>query len=356
MKNKSDIYTFTNNNYTFKLNRAKKNITVQDIAESVNISASTVSRALNNHPKISQSTKEKVWKSAKQMGYLPNIPVYMRKQKNNIVVFLVDDLQKPTNHDTINSAHEYLIKKGYRPLIKFLTAYDQFDEFFFDMLHNIDVIGVISLLGHNQVLEKKHQLVVDSKFPLVVVNKSNSEIPNANILPDIYNGAYLAVDHLLKRGAKNVVLVTGNMGSSFYGDLQNGFNAASKSISKTHFRIIECDLNYKALKYEFEQLIDKKIPFDGIIACNGYIAQQLYNFLNSKSINVPDEVMLVGFGNEELNDFRPSKISTIEYSSVNMGLMAAKKIEKAIKKEPIENRLVIEPVKLIIRSSSMRVL
>ncbi len=336
--------------------RKKKNITVQDIAESVNISASTVSRALNNHPKISLKTKEKVWKSAKQMGYLPNIPVYMQKQKNNIVVFLADNLQESTNHQIIDSAHGCLLKKGYFPIIKLLTAYDRLDEVFLDVLQNIDVVGIISLLEHDIALEKKYQIIIDYKLPLVVVNKSNSEIPSANILPDIHNGAYLGVNHLLKRGAKNIVLVTSDTGSSFDHDLRDGFDAASRSISDTEFMTIACELNYRVLKYEFEQLFDKNIMFDAILACNNFVAQQLFSFLNSKNIAVPEEVMIIAFGNDESKSFATSKISAIEYSSVNMGVSAAEKIEKAIKNEPIDNRLSIEPVKLIIRSSSMRIL
>ena len=338
------------------MTKPKKNITVQDIAKLLNTSASTVSRALNNHPKISQRTKEKVWKTAQKIGYLPNIPVYMRKQKNNIIIFLVDNLQKPTNQKIIQSAQDYLIKKGYQPMITFLTNNNLVNENFLNLIQNIDVVGVISLLEHDQLLEKDHQSIVDYKIPLVVVNKSNSDIPYANILPDIYNGAYLAVNHLIKRGAKNIALITGNTKSSFYNDLQNGFNTAAKSIASSHFKIIACNLNHNVLKQEFDQLLNQQTPFDGIITCNNYIAKQLYSFLNSKKISVPGQVMIISFGNEESSNFTSPKISTIEYSIENMGLIAAKKIGKAIKKEPTENQLLIEPVKLIIRSSSMRIL
>ena len=73
-------------------NYNKKRPTVQEIADEISISASTVSRALKNHPKISQATKEKVWEAAKKLGYQPNIPAYMNSDKTKTICFMVPDL------------------------------------------------------------------------------------------------------------------------------------------------------------------------------------------------------------------------------------------------------------------------
>ena len=70
--------------------KKKVNVTVKDIADSIDISASTVSRALNNHPKISQSTKEKVWAAAKKLGYQPNIPAYMNPENSKTILYTLD--------------------------------------------------------------------------------------------------------------------------------------------------------------------------------------------------------------------------------------------------------------------------
>lgn len=333
----------------------KSNVTIQDIAESVNISASTVSRALNNHPKISQKTKEKVWEAAKQLGYLPNIPVYMQKKKNNIVIFLVDDLNNLASHTFILAAQEYLIEIGFQPLIKFM-ANNTLDGKFLETLKDIGVVGVISLLNDKQSKTKGFHGITGFKFPMVAIHKSSSGFPQVNVLPDIYNGAYLAANHLLKQGAKKIILIIGDTESSIYNDMQDGFKAAFIPNSKSRFTIIKKHLNKEALNYEFEQLIQEKIPFDGIITCNNFVASQLSTFLNSKNVKVPDDVMLISFGSETFINLISPGISTIEYSSENMGKTAAKQLVKIISNDPIENKLLIEPTKLIIRTSSMRIL
>ncbi len=325
----------------------KKNITLQDIAESAHISASTVSRALNNHPKISQKTKEKVWKVAKKLGYLPNIPVYMQKQKNNIVVFLVDDLSKLANHEFILSAQETLLKNGFQPLIQFL-ANNTPNEKFTELIKEIDVVGIISLLNENQIIP-------DFKLPLISVNKSDYEFPQVHVLPDIYNGAYISANHLLNQGAKKLALVIGDSESTIYSDMEAGFTAAFASNPNNSFKIVKSDLNKEILKQEFEKIINEEIPVEGIVACNNEVACQLHSFLHSKNIKVPVTIMLISFGNETFVNLISPGISTIEYSSENMGRIAAEQLAEIINTKNSEHKLLIEPAKLIIRASSLKI-
>jgi LacI family transcriptional regulator len=319
----------------------KKNITLQDIAEATNISASTVSRALTNHPKINQKTKEKVWKVAKKLGYFPNLPVYMQKQKNNIVVFLVDDLSKLETHLFILAAQESLLKKGFQPIIKFVPNSLPNDKFL-DLINDIDVVGMINLLDEKNP-------IADFKLPIVSINKSDTGFSQVHVLPDIYNGAYLCANHLLHQGAKKLILIVGDSESSIYNDMEEGFKAAFTVDSDSSFEILRSDLNQV-----FENIIKEKISFDGIVTCNNYVACQLHAFLHSKNIKVPDSVMLISFGIEPFVNLISPGISSIEYSSENMGRVAAEQLEEIINNEYVEHKFLIEPAKLIIRASSLK--
>ncbi|MFZ2430016.1 MAG: LacI family DNA-binding transcriptional regulator [Lutibacter sp.] len=324
----------------------KKNITLQDIAEATNISASTVSRALTNHPKINQKTKEKVWKVAKKLGYFPNLPVYMQKQKNNIVVFLVDDLSNLETHLFILAAQESLLKKGFQPLIKFVPNSLPNDKFL-DLIKDIDVVGMINLLD-----EKK--TIADFKVPIVSINKSDTGFSQVHVLRDIYNGAYLCANHLLHQGAKKLILIVGDSESSIYNDMEEGFKAAFTVNSESSFEILRSDLNKEILKQVFENIIKEKISFDGIVTCNNYVACQLHAFLQTKNIAIPDSLMLISFGNEPFINLISPGISSIEFSSENMGRIAADQLEEIINNEHVEHKFLIEPAKLIIRASSLK--
>ncbi|PCH52842.1 MAG: hypothetical protein COC22_03510 [Flavobacteriaceae bacterium] len=332
--------------------KKKNNVTVQDIAKEVNISASTVSRALNNHPKISQSTKEKVWEVAEKLGYFPNIPVYMQQQKSNYIIFLIDNLQQKENHELISTAQNILTSKGYHSFIKFVPN----NLLEFDLLESMkssDIAGIISLLNSTPKTTKIFETITNKNIPLIKIHNSNVEDFQVSILPDLYNGAYLATNHLLKQGASNIALIIGNEDILQYSIMEDGLKSAM-SESKSKFKIVKSNLNKEALNYEFEQLVISSVKFDGIICCNNLVTCQLYNFLNSRNISIPDETMLVSFGNENYLNFMFTGITTVEYSSISMGKKAAQEIINLINNKNYDKRLLVEPTKLIIRTSSMK--
>jgi LacI family transcriptional regulator len=209
-------------------------------------------------------------------------------------------------------------------------------------------VGIVNLLDEKLPIP-------DFNLPMVSINKSDYGPPQAQILPDIYNGAYLAANHLLNQGAKKIALILGEAQSTVYGDMENGFKATFTSNTARSFKIVKCELNKEILKLKFEQIINEKIPFDGIVTCNNDVAIQLHAFLHSKNIKIPDDVMLIGFGNETFVNLVSPGISTIEYSSENMGRVAAKVLTEIIITKNTEHKLLIEPAKLIIRASSLKI-
>lgn len=336
-----------------EFSKKKSNVTVNDIAKAVNISASTVSRALNNHPKISQKTKEKVWEAAKKLGYFPNIPAYMQKQKSNIVLILVDNLQKPASQDFIVSAQNKLTQKGFEPLIKFISKNEQGYFSIISTINTVEIIGIISLLEENKFTEEDYQLIIDLKLPLITFNKINSEIHHTNIIPDWYNGSYIATNHLITQGAKNLLLIVDKNENSIYDELKNGCETATSN-SSCEFTILRCDSNKRSIQFEIDELLKRTPDIDGIICSNNLIALQSINYLKSKNIEVPTKIMLVSFGNEftGMNSSFP-RATTVEYSAENLGTIAAKELIKLAHHNPLEKKLIVEPVKLIIRDSSM---
>ncbi len=335
------------------MKKKRKNITVKDIAIALNVSAPTVSRALKNSHEISKKTKELIWEKAREMGYLPNIPVYMQKQKSKIILFLIDRLNDLSIEEIIGSAQNLLVERTFSPVIRFLNAGTGIKSDFTNILNNLDVSGVISLLEDNSLYKPLHQKIKTLGIPLITVNHSNSDLPDVNVIPDIYNGSFLATAHLLKRGAGNIILFTDTKGT-LQKDMENGIRAAMISFPDSQLKIIESENDPRILKYEFEQYLKFLKPTDGIITSNRNIARQLYNFLNSKNIDISKDVMLISFGNETINDISSSKISAVEFSAGHMGLHAAEQMLNLIEKKEIENKISIEPVKLIIRSSSMK--
>lgn len=338
------------------MKKSNKKTTVKDIAIALNVSASTVSRALKNNKEISQKTKEVIWEKAKKMGYLPNIPVYMQNKKNKIIIFFIDTLSNSSHQKIIEKAQESLGKNGYNTLIKFLSSKKCSADLLSEILIDIDTIGVISLLENNQINTIIHQAIKNQGLPLVTVNRSISNIADINILPDMSNGSYLATKHLLNRGVKNILLITHFESRPYLKDLEIGINSALATSNYTSLSKLEIQSNYKNLNFEMNQFLKKPgSSVEAIITENYDTAFQLYHYLKNKNIIIPDDLMLIVFGSNQINEISLQKLTSVECSYTSMGNNAAISIDKLIHKKEIENTIIIEPTSLIIRSSSMKI-
>ena len=183
-----------------KKENKKTNITVQDIAESINISASTVSRALNNHPKISQVTKEKVWNAAKKLGYQPNIPAYMTRENTKTICFIVPDITNSFYLDAINSVQKFASNINYNLYIAHSNNSINIEKAYCSSMINLNVEGLIVALFDKSADISHLDEFLNSNTPIVLINKTYKTLNACNIIPDILHGTYKAVSHLISMG------------------------------------------------------------------------------------------------------------------------------------------------------------
>jgi len=336
-----------------KRTNKKKNVTVNDIAKTVGMSASTVSRALANHPKISKKSKEIIWKAAKKMGYLSNIPAYLQNIQTGIIIILIDDSQIYAARQFIQSAQQYMQDDKYQMLIKYINTNDNIDTVF-NALSKLDIAGMISLLNNQ---DNYKQLIVFTKeynIPLVVMHHTNIDNAYTYIIPDYHNGMSMMLNHLTKRAAKDIVLI--NLENSILADnLEKAFIEVLRQTNKFDSKqIVYTDNTYKMLKFNIEQALEENPKIDAFITSNYQIALQLHYLLRAKNYNIPDDFLICNFGNEDAGEFSLPKITNLHYSYTEMGKTAVKSIMDAINQKNTQNKLIVEQVKLIIKSSTMR--
>lgn len=332
-----------------------KKVTVKDIAKTLNVSGSTVSRALKNNPEISQKTKEIVWLTAKKMGYLPNIPIYMQESKKKTILFLLDNLLDKSVSDILTTAQTFLQEKGYITIIKLYQKNQSLDKYGFTFLKDINISGVINLMTTQKSIVTINQYILEQNIPILVANRFIADTQVPCVIPDVYNGAFLASEHMIKRGAKSLAILINDNDSSYYSDIIRGFESSITSNIDISYEVIKYDSTLKHLPFSFQKLINNVIAFDGILICDSYIAQKLYFYLLSKGNNVPRKMMLVSYGNDIVNDLiYTKKITTIDYSLSSIGKNAAIAIDTIINGNLLEEKLIIEPVKLQIRSSTIQ--
>ncbi len=336
----------------------KKNITIKDIAEAVNISLSTVSRALNNHPKISQATKEKVWTAAKKLGYQPNLPVYMERGKAKTIYVLIPVLNRNFYIDILESIQNTAKERGYNIYVAYTRNDPEIEKDYAASLADINAEGIIVMIfDKSNHIDHLNQLI-HLNIPAVFINKPDQEPDGTILIPDVSYGTYKAVNHLFSMQCKEIVLFAGNPQNPFYADMIEGFRNAftDAHIDFKKESVITRNMNDSELEHYLEKRYQNSSLPDGIISPNSNFSNRIVNWLKTKNLKVPDDLLLINFSDNKYDKAGTSEYTSIHFSGAEIGKKAVKQLLKMIKKQKIYKDTIIIPSKFIIKSSSLKLI
>ncbi|MBN7811308.1 LacI family DNA-binding transcriptional regulator [Algoriphagus sp. H41] len=331
--------------------------TIHEIAAKLNITASTVSRALNNNPRISEETKKKVLKVAKQINYQPNhIASALRSGKSRLIGVIVPTANRNFFSSVIRGIEDLANNLNYKIIIS--QSYDEYDKEVqnIEALLNARVDGIIASFGKMTDNFDHFLKVIEKGIPLVLFDRTADVLNVSHVILDDYLGAYQAVEHLIKSGCRRIVHFTNIQRINIYTERKRGYEDALKANG------IEVDpelIVYGSMQLEdgrrlTEELIEKGVDFDGIFSSADYAVMGALQVLKSHGIDVPGKVKLVGFGNEPFTSFTDPTITTVDQKSIAMGKITAEtffEILNSKETEPISKKTILKP-ELIIRDSS----
>src|SRR5690606_3608926 len=179
--------------------------TIHDIARELNITASTVSRALQDHPRISEATKRAVQKAAKKLNYQPNhIAAALRNGRSKIIGIIVPTADRNFFSSVIRGIEEVANKSNYNVMI--CQSHDDYEKEVttVEALLNARVDGIIVSFAKGTENFGHFKKVKDKGIPLVLFDRSNHELETSHVVIDDYLGAYQAVEHLIQQGCKRI--------------------------------------------------------------------------------------------------------------------------------------------------------
>jgi LacI family transcriptional regulator len=339
-----------------KKNYPKKNsVTIHDIAKLVNISASTVSRALNNHPRISQKTKERIWATARNLGYKSSLPVYMESRKNKIICFMVPDLNTGFYTDAIKSIQNIFEKKGYSLFIASTNNSLETEKMYSKLLIDLNVNGVIVALFDKSSNINHLESLLKQKIPTVFINKTKHTSESCKIIPDISHGSYKAIHHFISMNCKDIAVFTGDLNKPFFADIVDGYSNAMKEAGLTDYgeKVFSGSLERESIyKYLDDFYKNSRIP-EAILSPDTKVSNHIITWLKEKNMNIPDDMLLISFSNDQNSFNQYTSLSTIRFSGNEIGKIAAEKLFQQIENEKITNETIIIPPKLIIKNSSL---
>jgi len=340
-----------------KDNNKKANITVKDIADSIDISASTVSRALNNHPKISQSTKEKVWAAAKKLGYQPNIPAYMNPENSKTICFLVPEIHDAFYIDTIESVQNFAKNNGYNLYIAYTNNSIELEKSLTRSIIKLNIEGVIIGLFDKGAGSDHLSALINHNIPTVFINNTDQNLKAANISPDISHGSYLAVNHLISMGCKSISVLINDRKNPYYADIIDGYSSAisASDLTLDEEMIYEDNLVKEKIYNYLDDLYENSNIPDGIISPNNYTSKHILSWLKKKNLKIPKDLLFVGFSNDKNIPDVDISLTTVQFSGSEIGEKAAEILFEQIGKNKVMDDTIIIPAKFIIKGSSLKI-
>lgn len=332
--------------------------TIHDIARELKISASTVSRALNDNPRISLKTKEKIKAVADSLGYRPNtLASNLRNKKSNTIGIVVPLINRHFFSSVISGAEDVAYKAGYTVVISQSNDLAAKEINIVQSMFSNRVDGLIISIAmqtdtfeHLKLFRKKH-------IPLVFFDRAVPEIETDKIVVDDFAGGYRVTQHLIDQRYKRIGHLAGPQNLMTYYDRKNGYMEALRKngIPYDESLVIINTLTSDEGVTAIQQLMDLPHPPDAVFCGNDTTALSVMIYLRDKGIRIPEDIGIVGFSNEPFSKVVSPSISTIAQPGFIMGQKAAELIIRKIENKERTYQTITLPTELIIRESSNRI-
>lgn len=328
----------------------KRKLTLKHIARELEVSISTVSKALRDSEEISEDTRKKIKAFAKLYNYKPNnIALSLKNRKTKTIGVIIPEIVHHFFTTVISGIEQVANDKGYHVII--CMSNNSFDKEVINMelLANGSTDGfIISVAKETQQKKDYHHLteVINQGMPLVMFDRVIEELHCDKVIIDDEAGAKKAVNKLIGIGCVHIGLITtvdyvsvGKFRTAGYLEAlsENGIEVDENLILKID--------NFENSEAEIEQFLqDKKL--DGVFAVNEHFAIYAIKAFQEQSLKVPGDVSVIGFTDGELSKrFIPS-LTTVSQHGAQMGAEAARllisKLEKEEAPEEVFQTIIIE--------------
>ncbi|AVR45651.1 LacI family transcriptional regulator [Christiangramia fulva] len=338
----------------------KDKVTIYDISEKLNISAATVSRALNDNPKISIKTKELVLKTAAAMNYKQNrLAQALKSGKTNNVGVIVPYIDRNFFSSVIRGIEEELSPHGYHVIIC-QSHEDVTNEITqINTLLNTQIDGIFMSISKTTQDTSHIQKVLQEKTPLIFFDRKKDLPGFSSVTIDDFNGGFSATEHLINQGCTKIVHFSGDLNLDIYKNRCDGYMAALKKhglpIRKEY--IIQVNSKIESGASAISELWELEDKPDAIFSAGDYAALGAIQELKRRKVRIPEDVCVVGFSNEPFTKYMELPMSSVDQTPLEMGKIAAQVFLEQVKGKQtltIEKKVVLTP-ELCIRDSSNRI-
>jgi len=336
--------------------------TIKDIANELNISVSTVSRALKDYHGISKETKRKVKEIAEKLNYRPNaIALSLRKSRSFTIGVIIPEVIHFFFSTVISGIEEVAFSRGYHVILT------QTNENLKRELSSVDTMLSNQIDGFLVSFSKETKdfghfsRLLDQGYPIVFFDRV-PDIPNAiSVMVDDYKGAFEATQHLISQGYTQIAHLAGPLNLKISQERIRGYQDALIQNGKTinPDLIIECPIgsSEESQQITSEILKGKNLNPNAFFANNDMAAVGAMLACKAAGLKIPQDIGIVGFSNWQFCTMLDPTLSSVSQPGIKIGQKATEMlidlIEKKIDINSIKEPFVLE-TELLIRNSSLK--
>ncbi|HMR91464.1 MAG TPA: LacI family DNA-binding transcriptional regulator [Chitinophagaceae bacterium] len=339
--------------------KASKEITIYDIAQKLELSSATVSRALQGHPAINKNTRKKIQETAKELGYRHNtFASSLRKQKTNTIGVIVHELNSNFITSVLAGIEKVTSEAGYDLLIAHSSeSFTKESANALNLFHK-RVDGLIASLAFDTTGLDHFKPYEEKGIPVVFFDRVEEQSESTKVIIDNYKCGYQATQHLAEQGCKRIVLVTASLKRNVYAQRFKGYKTAllDNGISYNEKYVLIKDLSEQCGVEAALQILNMKPQPDGAFITNDFSAAVCMQTLKDHGMRIPEDIAIVGFNNDAIGKIIEPQLTTIDYPGMDMGEVAARSLTnhlKGISNIKYTNTIVVRS-DLIIRNSSLK--
>lgn len=334
-------------------------VTIYDIAKKLNLSAATVSRALNNNPAINTKTRKRVNDMAAEMGYRSNnFASNLRKGNTNTIGVLVHELKSNFMTSVLAGIEKITTEAGYDIIIGHSSERREKEIANAHNLFHKRVDGLIASLAFDTENLDHFDPFFKKGIPVIFFDRVFEHTDFAQVIINNYKAAYEITTHLAKQGCKRIMHVTASLERNVYSERFKGYQQALKDNKLSYDKdlLIINLLNEEAgIQAAMQILAMKKRP-DAVFVSNDFCAAVLMRTLQDNGIQIPRDMAVAGFNNDAVGKIVSPKLTTIDYPGIEMGEIAARNLVnhlQGVSNLALTNKIIIKS-ELIIRESTLR--
>ncbi|MBD2754102.1 LacI family DNA-binding transcriptional regulator [Spirosoma validum] len=334
-------------------------VTIKDIARSLNISISTVSRALRGLPEIHPETRKAVMRLAEDLDYQPNqLAKNLAKSRTKTIGVIVPNLSYYYYSAMLNSIEEAALQAGYSVLVC------QTNESYLREITNVQnllrsqVEGFIISLSRDTNNYEHVERLVRKNIPLVLFDRYAESINVSKVIVDNHAASFKATEHLIENGCRRIGFLAGPTQLVLSNQRVEGYRAAlaKYDLSVGDQYVFHCDYTQENTIMQTLEMMSLPQPPDGIVVISDRMAFSAMYAMSQKGIRIPDDVAVVSFNNEPVSAYFSPTLSSISQPIQEMGTEAVRLLLRELEAvdDTVPKETKVMETQLIIRTSSLK--